>query len=379
MRVLLDGQITGNDGIGRYTRCLTGALEAEGADNDLGIHVAPPAGVPRYSLAEGDHLLEQVRRRDADLLHVLDYRVPLRDSTVPVVATVHDIRLRAASHCYSDSGFTARYGSENMDHLITAVHVLRETAPWPPGLGREPSSWHEEFIGRMLCRTAATATAIISPTHAVAAELRRVTALSPPVHVSPYGVDHLHRSTFHAVADEVSADRYLLYVGQARVHKGVPALLTAFARSGLAEKGLRLALVGGDFAPGTVEAARAASVDGVLPIGQVTDTELATWYGNAVALVHLSDHEGFGLTPAEALSFGAPTVAADIPVLREVLGPHAVYVDPRATDQVAAALRKLARHPATSADRAARISWADRYRWVRHAHRILAVYREVLS
>lgn len=66
MRVVVDGQITGNDGIGRYTQCLTHALTTSGTD--LQLRVIPPAGVPRYSHAEGDHLLAQARRQNTDVL-----------------------------------------------------------------------------------------------------------------------------------------------------------------------------------------------------------------------------------------------------------------------------------------------------------------------
>jgi glycosyltransferase involved in cell wall biosynthesis len=377
MKVVVDGQITSNDGIGRYTSCLQDSLRREGACNDLEFHVLPPSGIPRYSQAEGDHLLSEARRRDADVIHLLDYRVPLCDASVPVVATVHDIRLRDSAHCYSNEHFTDRYGPAHMALLVTAVRTLRETDPWPTGLSRKPSSWHEEFVGRMLCRTAATATAIMCPTRAVAAEFARVTATDRSVYVSPYGVDHLHSPKLNTKAHAVPSYRYLLYVGQARTHKGISGLLAAFARSGLAKEGARLALVGRDFAPGCSGTTDATSVDGVEAIGPVSDDELATWYCNAVALVHLSSHEGFGLTPVEAMRFGARTVAADIPVLREVLGQHAIYVDPQNVLQVAAVLRKLVHEPDDSKDRAARIAWARRYQWAEHARDVLAVYRRV--
>jgi glycosyltransferase involved in cell wall biosynthesis len=75
----------------------------------------------------------------------------------------------------------------------------------------------------------------------------------------------------------------------------------------------------------------------------VSDDELARAYGRASVFVFLSEYEGFGLTPLEALACGIPVVLLDTPVAREVCGPAALYVargDPRA---IAAAILSLLR------------------------------------
>ena len=56
--------------------------------------------------------------------------------------------------------------------------------------------------------------------------------------------------------------------------------------------------------------------------------------------VFLSDYEGFGLTPLEALSAGVPIVVKDTPVAREVYGDAAWYVDH--ADLVGGATRAIA-------------------------------------
>jgi glycosyltransferase involved in cell wall biosynthesis len=60
---------------------------------------------------------------------------------------------------------------------------------------------------------------------------------------------------------------------------------------------------------------------------RVSDDELAAIYSGARALVFPSDDEGFGLPTVEALACGTPVVATDIPVLREVLGDRATFVE----------------------------------------------------
>jgi glycosyltransferase involved in cell wall biosynthesis len=61
--------------------------------------------------------------------------------------------------------------------------------------------------------------------------------------------------------------------------------------------------------------------------GRVSDDDLAAIYSGARALVFPSDDEGFGLPTIEALACGTPVVATDLPVLREVLGDRATFVE----------------------------------------------------
>lgn len=69
----------------------------------------------------------------------------------------------------------------------------------------------------------------------------------------------------------------------------------------------------------------------------VDDATLAGLYARASVFAFLSEYEGFGLTPLEALAAGIPPVLLDTPVARETAGPAAHYVAPSAGDEVVAA------------------------------------------
>jgi glycosyltransferase involved in cell wall biosynthesis len=58
----------------------------------------------------------------------------------------------------------------------------------------------------------------------------------------------------------------------------------------------------------------------------VPDLELAHLYQSARAFAFLSEYEGLGLTPLEALAAGAPPVLLDTAVARESCGAAALYV-----------------------------------------------------
>ena len=73
----------------------------------------------------------------------------------------------------------------------------------------------------------------------------------------------------------------------------------------------------------------------------VSDAELSALYARASAFAFLSEYEGFGLTPLEAMAAGIPVVVLDTEVAREIYGPAAEYVAQPEPDLIAAALERV--------------------------------------
>jgi glycosyltransferase involved in cell wall biosynthesis len=380
IRVLIDGRISGPDGIGRYTACLTKAMAAL-AGPEVRIIVLGPTGMPRYSLAEGAELVRAAIGARADLIHALDFRIPVEPLPIPVIATVHDVLRLDHRHCYADHQFTRQFGSDRLARLRAAVMSLREPPRrGGPLAGTAGISLHAEFYVRMLEWTCQQARHIVTPTATVAAQLaERIPLSGRPVPI-PLGIDHLAISAADdaGTVPGVEAPRFLLYVGQARAHKGLPGLIAAYQRSRAIASGVPLVCVGRDFAPGTDATAQLEDALGhhAIALGEVPDSVLRTVYMRAAALVHLSMHEGFGLTPLEAMACGSRVIASDIPVLRETLGPHAGLVEPGSTADVARAIDKILAEPDDGQARDSRMRWAGRHTWYQCAKRILRLYRE---
>jgi glycosyltransferase involved in cell wall biosynthesis len=97
----------------------------------------------------------------------------------------------------------------------------------------------------------------------------------------------------------------------------------------------------------------------VIELPRCRDDELVGWLAHARALLFPSFVEGFGLPLVEALHFGTPVIASDLPVFREVAGDVPDYLDPL---DGAAWLDRIARYAAPgSTERQAQLQRMDGY------------------
>ena len=174
----------------------------------------------------------------------------------------------------------------------------------------------------------------------------------------------------------VRRERLVLFVGSVFNRRRLPHLLAAFGRATSDMPDARLVIVGDNRTwPRQDLAATAAALDlssRVELLNYVEEVHLASLYSRAAVFAFLSEYEGFGLTPLEALAAGVPIVVLDTEVAREVYGAAAVYVAAGDIAGTARVLRSRLEHPnATSGSMAEASAVLARYSWDRAAEETL--------
>src|SRR5439155_21990059 len=104
---------------------------------------------------------------------------------------------------------------------------------------------------------------------------------------------------------------------------------------------------------------------------------IADLYRRAAAVLMPSESEGFGLPVAEALACGAPVIASDISVLREVGGDAAIYCPLADVPTWIARIRDLLHGANPAPTLQARLAQARKYSWRSHAQIIAQAYRNL--
>jgi glycosyltransferase involved in cell wall biosynthesis len=173
--------------------------------------------------------------------------------------------------------------------------------------------------------------------------------------------------------------RYFLQVSRIVPEKRQLDLIRAFRLA--RPPGWKLVLVGGagtdPYSREVVSAARSA---GVVLTGFQRGVTLAQLYTHAGAFVLPSSHEGLPIAILEALSYGLPVVASEIPANREMNLGSASYFPVGDLTALAQRLTEAAQVPQDATARESRRrSVADTYDWERIARQTHAVYRRVLG
>ena len=142
-----------------------------------------------------------------------------------------------------------------------------------------------------------------------------------------------------------SREPLVLFVGSIFNRRHVPDLIRAFAPIARSHADARLEVVGDNRSYPHEDLVALVSVEGlqnrVTLRPYVFDRELADLYARAGACALLSEYEGFGHPPLEALAAGVPSVLLDTPVAREVCGDAALYVPRDDWSATTTALRAL--------------------------------------
>ncbi len=223
--------------------------------------------------------------------------VPLR-SPAPTIAMVHDLTPLTHPH----------------------RHTLRTRLSFKPLIGSSLTAARAVVVG-------STATRDVL--------LDRFPDVEHRLHVIGYGVDPFFSPSDDP--DEAASMRrqfsdgrsYILHLGTLEPRKGVTTLIEAWGRLHDLLPDPPDLVLAGDEGWGMRDIQRhieaSPHADRIHRPGYVDREHARALMRHAAVFVLASEVEGFGLPLAEAIACGAPTVASDIPALRESGGPATVF------------------------------------------------------
>jgi glycosyltransferase involved in cell wall biosynthesis len=319
-------------GVGRFLGELLAAWKTlpEAQPHEF-IAIGAEAG-DRGTLWEQLDLPKLVRAAGADVLFSPGYTGPLR-APVPLVVAVHDVSFAAHPEWFS---------------------------------------WREGARRRIITTFAARrATRIITISQFSKREIASYLGVDPDTIVVAYpGVSAMasHEGSRHACT--------ILFVGSIFNRRHVPELIDGFRRLARTHPELRLDIVGDNRTSPGIDL---ASDDRVHIRSYVSENELRRLYAGAAAFAFLSEYEGFGLTPLEALAAGVPALLLDTPVAREVCGDAAMYVHHADPALIEGGLRTLlfdVQQRQRILDAAPHV--LARYSWTACARRVLKVLTDAV-
>jgi alpha-1,2-rhamnosyltransferase len=340
-RVLRPATLAADGGLGALTAAAAGALPPSRARRAMdGIARALPPGAARNFVAAPSSRpgLARMLRGASERLRA---RRAVAAQVAPGGATIgpRDILLHA------DIDLAADFRTLHRDLRIQGTPVcaviydlipIRHPAIWPALPVRQFKAW--------LDRTIAGADALCAISQVVQDDLARYVAETRGL-ARPRGQSiewfHLGHDMDASRGDTPIRESIralfatdapvLLCVGWLDPRKNQSRLIEAVAT--LAARGVtaRLVLIGRP-GFGTDEVMRTlgafAGRADVHLVDDASDAEVRHAFLHSRALVYPSYAEGFGLPLVEALRYRLPVLCSDIPIFREIAGPHAVYFDP---------------------------------------------------
>ncbi len=244
------------------------------------------------------------------------------------------------------------------------------------------------FFGRGAKYALRHATRLIAVSRATADEIVRFDpSLSTRVDVIPNAVDPFFAPPTDAASSRADATRilgtdaaYFLVLGASQPYKDHPAALKAFAKVARGSERLVLVQRRGPKSALYQLAVELGIASRVIWRDSLSREEVRSLLQNAVALVHPSRLEGFGLPVLEAMACGCPVVATDIAALREVLGNAGSLAPLDDIASLGRALRLFADSPHVRDEaREKGLLRAKTFDWDHAAEQTIAVYRQALT
>jgi glycosyltransferase involved in cell wall biosynthesis len=335
LKIELDATYSVGDalsGVGLYSREILFGLAAAHPETRFDFCYRPHRYTRAGALPANARRRLLLGPRGADVFHGLNQRLP-RIWRGRAVTTFHDLFVMTGE--YSTPEFRARFTAQARQAAARADAIIAVS----------------EFTRRQVI------------------DLLQVDAQR--VHVIQHGVRPLPYE--RAVRENI-----VLNVGAIQTRKNIARLVESFETL---DNSWRLVLAGA-FGYGSEgirsRIEQSPARDRISVLGYIGVEELANWYARASIFAFPSLDEGFGMPLLEAMAADVPIVTSTSSALPEVAGNAALLVDPRDTDALSRALRRL------SEDRELRMDLARKgqarvreFSWAKAVRETWTVYRNL--
>ena len=317
----------------------------------------PMIGMP---LREQWRLARQVERDRVTVLHSPCLTAPLR-LPCPLVVTIHDMIWR----------FPEKF-------------VQGKKAAG----ARRLMEWYYRYVPAQAARRAAT---VITVSYAAQTDIiQQLKIPTERVCVTHEAAKPFYRRLTTGPSAEVLRQKFdlpasfILAMGSADPRKNMAGLLQAYALLPTAVRAqYPLAIVWTHHLLSETIAAQAKQLHVTQQLKflkRVSDEDLLLLYNAASLFVFPSLYEGFGLPLLEAMTCGAPVVAANNSSIPEVVGDAGCLADSTQPELFAAAIAQLLANPTLCAQLVTRgVARAAQFSWMKCARETLAIYQQVAA
>lgn len=183
-------------------------------------------------------------------------------------------------------------------------------------------------------------------------------------------------------ADEVSSEKYFLAVSSMNYRKNFLYILEAFTQ--YHKQGGKAALyIIGDLKQKSfkeIDLSQYENNTQIKFLGRVSDKELISYYGKALAFIYPSFYEGFGIPPLEAQACNCPAICADASCLPEIFGDSVLYCNPYKPNSLVKSMEQLSSNTDLREKLIKKgIENLQRYSWQKSAERMAEIIKNVNS
>ena len=378
MRIGIDARLYGLEhaGLGRYVMRLVEDVLKLDRKNDYVLFLTKEhaekfqnrkrvkvvvTNIPIYSFAEQIILPFVFVKEKLDLLHVPHFNAPLLYEGKTII-TIHDLIKHDSTGPETTTHQTWFYSIKRLGYLTLtngiaqrADHIL------------VPSNFVKEDVAKRLHVPKDK----ITVTYEAAAGSIKEVGLT----------DEEKRKVlrkYHLIQP------FIVYTGSVYPHKNVDVLVSAIEKHNQRkEVDLQLALICSRsvFWERLNKKITEKNLQSIIKLlGFVEDEDVSKLYSLALALVHPSKMEGFGLTGLEAMSVGLPVISSNASCLPEVYGDAALFFNPNDVDDLVSRLETFIKNPELRSEMSTKgYLQARKYSWQRMAKETLAVYKQLLS